>query len=342
MKKVIIDTDCGTDDAVALLMALTSPSVEVVAITCSYGNCTLENVERNVGSLLDLVGKPQIPYYSGASKPLLGPYIAPTWPGHGTDGFGGVSLLEDFVTPTTKPHPHERAPNAIIRLIKENPGQIHIVTLGPLTNLALAVSLDVSLPSQVASMTSMMGAYAGHGNVGCLAEFNVASDPEAAAIVVEQEWHGNLIMISWCLTNEMALSWNWFDRNIRPPTSSSSSSSSTPFLPADSGRDQSLCLKPLLSVLFALDHVATTKLLLQHIQWFDARPLTSQRLLWLFGLLCRLEKPLDADVSAELRGLLRRLCVLRSQLTQPTDALLPPLNMLITVVTKYFGQRADT
>jgi len=169
---------------------LAEPSVEVLAITCVAGNCKLE----------------------GSAKPILGPLRLPDWTGHGSDGLGNHSLSADFKPPSTSPQA-TRAVDAIIHYADKFPGEVHLVTLGPLTNVALAVSLDPTLPGKVASVTSMMGTYTGQGNVSCSAEFNVASDPEAAAIVMENKWR-DLQMITWCLTVENGVSWTWYRENI--------------------------------------------------------------------------------------------------------------------------------
>jgi len=209
---VIIDTDCGTDDAFAIMQVLAEPSVEVVAITCVAGNCSIENVVHNVGVVLDIMKKSHIPYYKGGGKPLLGPLRLPKWTGHGSDGLGNHSKSADYIPPSTSPQ-SLHAVNALLHYVNESPGVIHLITLGPLTNVALAVSMDETWAGKVASVTAMMGSYAGQGNVNGTSEFNVQADPEAAAIVMETKWK-EFLMVTWCLTNEHGIPWKWYKENL--------------------------------------------------------------------------------------------------------------------------------
>jgi purine nucleosidase len=118
------------------------------------------------------MGRPDVPYFAGAGKPLLGPHYEPTWPGHGKDGLGGYCLTPGFIPPKVAPQ-QEHAVQALIRLINANPGEIHLITLGPLTNVALAFSMDPSLPSKLKHLTVLGGTHEHQGNVAQIAEFNM-------------------------------------------------------------------------------------------------------------------------------------------------------------------------
>ncbi len=177
-KKVLIDTDCGVDDAIAIMMALASPAeVSVLGITTVSGNVALENVVDNVLRLLSFLGRTDIPVFRGASRPLLEPphHAADV---HGANGLGGVELPRPGIA--ERP---ERAPEGIARLARENPG-LTLLTLGPLTNIAIALDLYPELKSQIAEIVTMGGAIE-TGNVTRFAEFNFYADPEAVQSVLD-------------------------------------------------------------------------------------------------------------------------------------------------------------
>ena len=176
MKKLIIDTDCGIDDAVAIMMAISRKDVDVVGITTVSGNTYVDQVTDNVLRLLSYFGRKDIPVFKGASVPLIqklsrGEKI------HGENGLGGVILPE-----TDKKEETIKAPDAIFKLAKENEGLI-VVTLGPLTNIAMAINLYPELKNYVKEIVSMGGALE-TGNVTRFAEFNFYQDPEAVQFVI--------------------------------------------------------------------------------------------------------------------------------------------------------------
>ncbi len=186
-RKLIIDTDTASDDAVALIMALRWPDVEVEAITVVSGNVPLEQATRNALYTAELCGS-NVPVYMGASKPLLREAAYADW-FHGKDGLG------DQGYPPAKRAPEAKhAVDALIDTIKANPG-ITLVTLGPLTNVALAVARAPEIVSHVSRCIVMGGAACTVGNVTPAAEFNVYVDPEAAQIV----FHSGLPieMVGW-------------------------------------------------------------------------------------------------------------------------------------------------
>src|SRR5688572_7229193 len=175
MRKFLIDTDTASDDAVAILMALQSPDVQVEAITVVSGNVPVEQGTKNALYTVQMCGK-NTPVYMGATRPLMRPAEYATW-FHGLDGMGNQHYPEAAQKPET-----EHAVDAMIRVIKANPG-IVLVTLAPLTNVALAVSRAPEIASMVSRCVVMGGAACTEGNVTPAAEFNIWVDPEAARIV---------------------------------------------------------------------------------------------------------------------------------------------------------------
>ena len=173
---LLIDTDPGVDDALALLMAFDDPRHEVVGLTIAAGNVGLAHTVRNALKLCEVAGI-DVPVFAGAAAPLLHPARDAAYV-HGLDGFGDTDL-----TPPTRAAADEHAALAILRLSHAHAGRLLLVALGPLTNLALALKLDPTLPQRIARCVVMGGAVTAHGNITAAAEFNVAFDPEAAHIV---------------------------------------------------------------------------------------------------------------------------------------------------------------
>jgi len=172
----LIDTDTASDDAVALIMALRAPDVRVAAITVVAGNVNVQQATRNALYTAELCGA-DVPVYSGAGKPLLRAYENATW-FHGRDGLGD----HNYPAPKKSAQP-EHAVDAIIATINANPGLI-LVTLGPLTNVALAVSRQPEIAAKVSRCVVMGGNPCCEGNVTPAAEYNLWVDPEAARIVM--------------------------------------------------------------------------------------------------------------------------------------------------------------
>lgn len=175
---LLIDTDPGVDDALALLMAFDDPGVEVVGLTIAAGNVGLVHTVANALKLSEVAGV-DVPVFAGCDAPLLHPARDAAYV-HGRDGFGDTGYA-----PASREPEAEHAALAILRLSHEHAGRLLLVALGPLTNLALALKLDPSLPSRVARLVVMGGAVTAHGNITPAAEFNVAFDPEAAHIVLQ-------------------------------------------------------------------------------------------------------------------------------------------------------------
>ena len=173
---LLIDTDPGVDDALALLMAFNDDHHEVVGLTIAAGNVGLEHTVANALKLCEVCGV-DAPVFAGAAAPLLHPALDAAYV-HGRDGFGDTGYA-----PAMRKAADEHAAQAILRLSHEHAGKLLLVALGPLTNLALALKLDPTLPQRVARCVVMGGAVSAHGNITAAAEFNIAFDPEAAHIV---------------------------------------------------------------------------------------------------------------------------------------------------------------
>ena len=180
-KRVIIDSDPGTDDALAILLALNSPELKVEAITAVPGNVVAKQSLENALKLVSLADRCDIPVAAGAQHALMQKtYTALYW--HGKNG------LADIALPESKCKVDSRfAPDLIIELVHKYPHEITLIPIGPLTNVALAVSKDPSMVELVKDIVIMGGSISG-GNVNGAAEANIFGDPEAAQIVFDAGW----------------------------------------------------------------------------------------------------------------------------------------------------------
>lgn len=194
-RHVLIDTDTASDDAVALMMALRSPEIEVVGITIVAGNVALEQATSNALFTTELCGS-EVPVHRGAAKPLLRKLEMADW-FHGRDGLGNHGY-----SPARRRAEKEHAVDAIIRLFRAHPG-IEVITLGPLTNVALALAKDPGLVELIPRCVVMGGAPCCEGNVTPAAEFNIWVDPEAARIVFRSGIP--IEMIGWQLSRGSAV-----------------------------------------------------------------------------------------------------------------------------------------
>jgi len=176
--RVIIDTDPGIDDAQAILFALFCGEFEIDALTSVFGNVPAKTAAANVLRLLEMAGRPEIPVYLGAVEPLVRRrlYYAPEV--HGKRGFGDLKL-----PPPRGKIQKNYAAVELARRIVQAPGEITILALGPLTNIALALRLEPQFVKHVREIIFMGGIVAGHGNVSAVATANVLNDSEAAKIV---------------------------------------------------------------------------------------------------------------------------------------------------------------
>jgi purine nucleosidase/pyrimidine-specific ribonucleoside hydrolase len=175
---IIVDSDPGLDDALAIALAVARPELDLLAVTTVGGNTDVRHCTDNALRLLELFGRPDIPVAEGADRAMLGPTIrAPEI--HGAGGIGDTALGASSVGAVA-----ESAVDLIARVLREHPEPVVLVPVGPLTNIALLLRLHPGLASRIAHVC-LMGGSIGDGNTTVAAEFNVYVDPEAAAIVFE-------------------------------------------------------------------------------------------------------------------------------------------------------------
>jgi len=185
-RPVIIDADPGTDDAMAILLALNSPELEIRALTVVPGNVTGEQGLDNALRLLSLAGRCNIPVAGGAQRPLAQKLITAEFV-HGKNGMGDIEL------PPARCQADPRfAPDLIIEMVHKMPGQLTLVPIGPLTNIALAVLKDPSIVPLVKEVVIMGGSIT-EGNVTAAAEANIYNDPEAAQVVFDAGWKVTMV-----------------------------------------------------------------------------------------------------------------------------------------------------
>jgi purine nucleosidase len=176
---LIIDCDTGIDDALALLYACASPEAEIVAVTCCSGNAEAHQVALNTRAVLELAGRVDIEVALGRTTPLVRP-LEVTPATHGPRGIGYAEL-----PPPSRPLSGRHAADLIVEEARRRPGEITLVTLGPLTNLAVAVDREQELPRLLRRVVVMGGAFRVPGNTTPTSEWNIHCDPEAARIVFE-------------------------------------------------------------------------------------------------------------------------------------------------------------
>jgi purine nucleosidase len=173
---LILDVDTGIDDSLALLYAVASPEAELVAVTCVGGNVDARQVEWNTRSVLELAGRSDLEVALGREQPLVRP-VETTPETHGPQGLGYAEL-----PPPSKALSHRHAVDLIIDEARRRPGEITLVTCGPLTNLAMALLREPNLPTLLKGWVLMGGAYRHPGNTAPTTEWNIHCDPEAAKI----------------------------------------------------------------------------------------------------------------------------------------------------------------
>jgi inosine-uridine nucleoside N-ribohydrolase len=178
-KRVMIDTDPGVDDALALLLALASPELAIEAITTVAGNARIEATTRNALRTLAASGAARLPpVFVGCKRPLHRDLVSAAHV-HGEDGLGETSGVEQVGEPASA-----HAADAMIEIVSRRPGEITLIALGPLTNLAMAILRDPTTMVLTREIIAMGGAVACPGNVTAVAEYNFYADPEAAQIVL--------------------------------------------------------------------------------------------------------------------------------------------------------------
>ena len=193
----LVDTDTASDDAVALVMALLHPDVEVAAITVVAGNVPLDQAVQNALYVVELCGA-DVPVHAGAEAPLARPLRTAQFV-HGRDGMGDIGLPLTGRVPAAEP-----AVDVLVREIVSRPdGSVTLVTLGPLTNVALAFQREPSLARRLGSLVVMGGTSDAVGNIAAAAEFNIWVDPEAAALVFAAG--APLVMVGWDISRRYAV-----------------------------------------------------------------------------------------------------------------------------------------
>jgi len=177
-RKIIIDTDPGQDDAVAILLALASPEIEVLGLTCVAGNVPLALTVKNARKICELAGRPDIKIFAGCDRPLNRPLVTAEYV-HGKTGLDGIELAEP-----TMPVQAQHAVDFLIETLRTEPsGSVTLVPIGPLTNIATAMLRAPDIIPRIAEIVLMGGGCFEGGNVTPAAEFNIYVDPQAADIV---------------------------------------------------------------------------------------------------------------------------------------------------------------
>ena len=202
--RVILDTDPGIDDALAILLALASPEVELAAVGVTGGNCALADGVRNALNVLAVAGHPALAVNPGIALPLIRPpFTAPET--HGDTGLGYAQLPASPAAPSG-----EHAVDMIIREIMARPGEVTLVAVAPLTNVAVAIRKEPRIVQAVREVIIMGGALRAEGNTTSLAEFNFYVDPHAAHIVLESGMP--ITLLPWDVTKDVVLTQAHVDR----------------------------------------------------------------------------------------------------------------------------------
>lgn len=196
-RSLVIDTDTASDDAIALVIAVRHPDVDVRAVSVVAGNVPLDLAVRNAIVTLDLCGGEHVPVYAGRAEPLTRTLETAQFV-HGQDGMGGA----DLPAPSRPPDGAD-AVDALLRIAHTEPGRHDLVTLGPLTNIAAAVDADPSFLTKFGRTYLMAGAPDGVGNVDALGEYNVWADPDAASRVLAAD--GAKTLIGWNISRTYAV-----------------------------------------------------------------------------------------------------------------------------------------
>ena len=189
--KVLIDTDPGTDDALALIVALNSPGLDVLGLTTVAGNAALAHTTRNALRILEYMDRTDIPVYRGAARPLRGSF---TYAYH---YHGPAGLTVRLPLPKSRPA-SPAARHVIVETARANPGEVTLIALGPLTNVARAMQDEPALPGLLKEIYVMGGAVDVPGNVTPFAEFNIYDDAEAANIVISSGADITLVGLDVC------------------------------------------------------------------------------------------------------------------------------------------------
>jgi purine nucleosidase len=202
--RIILDTDPGIDDSLAILYLAAQPDVDIVAIGSVHGNVSAPLAADNALRVLDIAGLDDVPVAVGAHRPLAQELRTAEFV-HGDDGLGGHAGPPSSRTPID-----ESAAEQLVRLVRSHPGELSVLALGPLTNIALAVLLEPRLPDLVRSLVVLGGALGVPGNVTAHAEANIWHDPEAADLVFDAGFE-NLTLVSLDVTETARADSDWLD-----------------------------------------------------------------------------------------------------------------------------------
>lgn len=207
---LILDVDTGIDDAAAISLAVHSPDADLLSVSTVAGNCTIDFATRNTLDVLNLLGADRVPVYRGASRPLVRPLMTAAH-AHGNNGVGGAEL-----THSTRSVGDLRGPASIVDHAYKRPGEVTLVCLGPLTNLAIALNVEPQLPALLRTVVIMGGAFWTQGNVRPHrhAEFNLYVDPEAACQVFEADWP-SIFAVGLDVTHQAPVSTEVWDLILR-------------------------------------------------------------------------------------------------------------------------------
>ena len=198
-RKIIIDTDPGVDDTMAIFLALCSPELDVVGLTTIFGNVHTELATKNALRLLSIAGRGDIPVAHGADDALTGDFEGPVPYVHGEDGQGDIFLPDPAGAPIAL-----SAAAFIIEQLRANPGEITLAPVGPLTNIALALRLEPHIVEWVDEVVLMGGNALVPGNASPAGEANIRNDPEAADLVFGADWQVTMVGLDVTLRVHMA------------------------------------------------------------------------------------------------------------------------------------------
>ena len=207
-QKIIIDTDPGIDDAMAIFFALQSPELELLGLTAVFGNGGVANTASNAVRILETAGRGDIPVAAGANEPLVIDNLSSGGSSvHGLDGLGNASnrLPQPQGTPIT-----QNAASFIIETVMANPGEITLVPIGPLTNIAMALRLEPHIAKAAKGVTLMGGSAFAGGNASAAAEANIRNDPHSADIVFSAGWP--IVMAGWDVNNQFHMNQTYLDQ----------------------------------------------------------------------------------------------------------------------------------
>lgn len=208
--RMVVDTDPGIDDAVALLFLAGQPDVELVAVGSVHGNVDAVTAAHNALQVLAVAGLQHVPVAIGAARPMAQPAVFSDFV-HGADGLGGCAVSSPGRSPIDG-----SAAEQLVRLARQFPGELVVLALGPLTNIALALLLEERLPQLLRHVVVMGGAVETHGNISAEAEANIFHDPEAADLVVGAGF--DLTLVGLDVTDQTQADAVWLDKLAACPS----------------------------------------------------------------------------------------------------------------------------